>query len=80
MKRKAEGGLIYCAENDCVRAGNPPEGLRSTREPIEPTGGDQHNTVTDQQFPPREAHVAGEASSPAEAFWTLLERAGYTVW
>ena len=80
MKRKAESGLIHCAENFCVRAGNPPEETGPVREPTEPIGEDSYDGVTDQQASPMEGHVAGEASSPADAFWALLERACYTVW
>lgn len=80
MKRKAEGSLVHCADNSCVRVGNPPEELSSVREPTEPTGGDRCNEGTDQRVPPRGAHVARDTSSPAEAFRALLERAGYIVW
>ena len=63
-----------------MRAGNPPEELRSSWELGEPTGEDSCNEVIGQHVSPREAHVAGEASSTAEAFWALLEQVGYTVW
>lgn len=83
-KRKAEDGLVPCAERAadsfCVRTGNPPRGSRSSWEPGEPTGDDSLNEVTSQQVSPREGHMAEEASSTTEAFWALLKQAGYTIW
>ena len=51
-----------------MRSENPPKELRSSWEPVEPTGGYSCDEVTCQHVSPREAHVAGEASLTVEAF------------
>ena len=47
---------------------------------IEPTGASSPEGLPVDQGCPETSHVAEEPASVAEAFWALLERAGYTVW
>ena len=74
-------------ENDAI-------GLRANRETGEPTGYCRPNEAANRPAQPRAVHVAeataltseataqrADTLSPvAEAFWDLLEQAGYTVW
>ncbi len=83
-KRKAEEGLkLYLKEEEesfGVWASDLPGGSQPNGETGGPTGGEGLQGVTANQVLPDMSHVADGPSSTAEAFWSLLERAGYTVW
>ena len=83
-KRKAEEGLRLCSREGEESFGgwtnDLPGGARPNWETGEPTGGEGLQGVTTNQVLPNTSHVADGSSLAAEAFWSLLERAGYTMW
>lgn len=83
-KRIAEDGLKVCAEEASARFGvrtsDLPGGLRPGWGDRVPTGLTSADGVTANQALPGTSHVAAGASSAEEAFWALLEHAGYIVW
>ena len=83
-KRKAKEGLkLYSKEEEGsfgVWPSDLPGGSQSNGETGGPSGGEGLQGVTDNQVLPEMSHVADGPSSATGAFWSLLERAGYTVW
>ncbi len=63
-----------------VRADPLPTGLQGLQVVTEPTGVGSPEGSPVGQGRPVTGHVAEEPTSVAEAFWALLERAGYMLW
>ena len=83
-KRKVDGCVGVRSEVENTEAGVKTSGLsvdpHLNQVTVGPSGTNRAEGGIVDRALPWPGHVAAEGDPVAEAFWALLERAGYTVW